>query len=206
MVWLRAKLAPPLPPTLQEQLSKIEPGGSDRSKYFPCLVALKDGTTRDCVYVVSQATLTRDWGFYPKGERNISINDVASFRDSPSRLPAAFANKLYSAGESLMGSAIFTVVFSDGSTQAYSTGDMIDFISYPDGKSPADVVDVLPHVGRNATPQKGRHSYLCLYSDDETLRLLPTGLLEPRAVPGQRPGQWLRTRIRRLIRYPHTDI
>jgi hypothetical protein len=199
----KQRLMPPLPPFLREQLPTIEPSVIGRGNYFPCSVTLKDGTTHDCVYVVSQATYIRDWGFYPEGDRNISISDVTSLRESPFRLPAAFANRLYSAGESCMGGVIFTVVFSDGSKQAYVTGNAVDFISFPEGKRPADVVDVLPHVGRDANPQ-GRElpSAACLYCDDETARLLPTGLLEPVVIRRRRLGQRLAAYIRRVTSRP----
>jgi hypothetical protein len=200
----KAKLRPPLPPHLRVQLAKIEPSVIGRSKYFPCSVTLKDGTTHECVYVVSQATYIRDWGFYPKEDRDISINDVASLRESPFRLPAAFANKLYSAGDSCMAGEIFTVVFSDGSRQAYVTRDAGDFIGCPEGKTPSDIVDILPHVGKDASPQSGLPYSWCLYSDEEALRLLPTGLLDPLPMGRRPPWQRLRIYFQRLMsRLPH---
>jgi hypothetical protein len=42
---------------------------------------------------------------------------------------------------------IFTVVFADGSRQAYGTGNAVDFIRYPEGKGENDVIDVLPTRG-----------------------------------------------------------
>jgi hypothetical protein len=80
-------------------------------------------------------------------------------------LPARFANKLYNAGESGMGYTIFTVVFSDGTKQAYSAGNAVDFIRYPEGKGPADVADVLPHEGRNEIQIRVPEYYWCLYSE-----------------------------------------
>ena len=176
-------MAPPLSPLLQEQLATIEPSVCGRLKYFPCSVTVKDGTSHKRVYVVSQAAYIRVWGVYPEDDRfkkSISVSDVVSLCESPSRLPGVFASRLYSAGESNMGGHVFTIVFSDSSRQAYSTGGAIDFIDYPDGKGAADVVDVLPHVGGDAKPRGGLPFYWCLHADDETLRALPTGLLEPR--------------------------
>ncbi len=63
-----------------------------------------------------------------------------------------------------MGYTIFTVVFSDGSRQAYVTGNAVDFIRYPGDKGPADVVKVLPHEGRNTEMVKAPEYYWCLYS------------------------------------------
>jgi hypothetical protein len=68
-------------------------------------------------------------------------------------------------GESGMGYTIFTVVFADGSRQAYSCGNAVDFIRYPEGAGPKDVVDVLPHEGRNAEPVRCPEYYWCLFSE-----------------------------------------
>jgi hypothetical protein len=63
---------------------------------------------------------------YPKQNRAnsvIKIENVASLAASPSRLPVRFANQLYEAGDSGMGFLIFTLTFSDGSEQAFITGN-----------------------------------------------------------------------------------
>ena len=62
-----------------------------------------------------------------------------------------------------MGYMVFTVVFSDGSRQAYLTGGLVDFIDYPPLRGPKDVIDVLPHVGRDANPLHGPKCYWCIY-------------------------------------------
>jgi len=89
---------------------------------------------------------------------------VTDAEDSPTRLPARFANEIYRNGESGMGYTIFTVVFADGERQASGTGNGVDFIRYPDGKTPADVVAVLPHEGRGASVANAPEWYWCLYS------------------------------------------
>ncbi len=76
---------------------------------------------------------------------------LAEARDSPARLPARFANKLYRHGESGLGYTIFTVVFADGEKQACVTGNALDFIRYPHGKGPIDVVAVIPHGEEETT-------------------------------------------------------
>lgn len=109
-------------------------------------------------------------GVYPeddRGKRFVRIEDVLKVEDSPTRLPAQFANEIYKHGESGMGYTIFTVVFSDGERQACGTGNAVDFIRYPDGKGPEDVVAVLPHEGRNAQPVGAPDWYWCLYSEGE---------------------------------------
>ena len=70
------------------------------------------------VYVVSEQSYIRSWGVWPEddsGKALIAIEEVQDLRESHSRLPAEFANRLYDAGESGMGYRIFTVVFDDGS-------------------------------------------------------------------------------------------
>jgi hypothetical protein len=73
--------------------------------------------------------------------------DVEVVSESPFRLPAQFANKLYAAGESGMGLMIFTLIFSDKKRWECFQGNIIDFPNFPEGKFGRDVVDVLPLVG-----------------------------------------------------------
>jgi hypothetical protein len=141
--------------------------------YYPCIVTLNDGTLLDRVCLVPQASWIKLWGIYPgqdHGKSEVQLSDISSIADSPSRLPARFANELYAAGESGMGYAVFTVVFSgpipgSGSRQAYVSGNAVDFIDYPEGKGPGDVVSVLPHVGRDSNCTNGPKYYWCLYSE-----------------------------------------
>jgi hypothetical protein len=117
---------------------------------------------------LSEGPYIRHWGVYPQqdhGKSYISVEDVDALAESPRRLPAQFTNKLYENGESGMGYTIFTVVFADGSRQAYGTGNAVDFIRYPDGKGQSDVVDVLPHEGRNAEPVSSPEYYWCLFAE-----------------------------------------
>ncbi len=65
-----------------------------------------------------------------------------------------------------MGYTIFTIVFVDGTQQACVAGNAIDFVRYPQGKGPGDVVAVHPHEGRNADPLVQVPPYCwCLYSE-----------------------------------------
>lgn len=138
-------------------------------KYYPCRVILRDGRILDTVYIVPEMPYLNTWGVYPENDRaklSLSLEDVLRVENSPTRLPAQFANEVYKEGESGMGYNIFTVVFSDGERQAYGTGGAVDFIQYPDGKGPKDVVAVLPHEGRNAAPVRSPDWYWCLYSEE----------------------------------------
>lgn len=166
--WLVRPHIPRFPDKLRDDLSAIAPSRSGDLPYWPCAARMKDGTVLACVYVVPEGPYIRHWGVYPQqdnGKRYISLSDVDSLADSPQRLPAQFANKLYKSGESGMGYTIFTVVFADGSRRAYGTGNAVDFIRYPEGKGQSDVVDVLPHEGRNAEPVSCPVYYWCLFSD-----------------------------------------
>lgn len=157
-----------LPGKLRDDLSAIAPSTSGDLTYWPCAARMKDGTVLDRVYVVPEGPYIRQWGVYPQqdhGKNHISIADVEALTDSPTRLPARFANKLYNAGESGMGYVIFTVVFADGSSQAYGGGNALDFVLYPEGKGQGDVVDILPHEGRDSDPVRRPDYYWCLFAE-----------------------------------------
>jgi hypothetical protein len=159
---------PPLSPTLRQQLERIRPSVSGDLHYYPCEAKLLNGDVLTCVYLVPDHPYLGFWGVYPENDRGknwIRLQDVAEVVDSSSRLPAKFATKLYKHGESGMGYTIFTVVFWDLSRQAYATGNAVDFIRYPEGKGPKDVLWVLPHRGRNAQPLSCPTYYWCLYSE-----------------------------------------
>lgn len=160
---------PSLPDNVREALGGIVPSGDDEMWYFPCRVTLRDGKILDTVYIEPEMPYLKWWGVYPeddRGKRFVKIEDVVKVEDSPTRLPARFANQIYDHGESGMGYTIFTVVFSDGERQACGTGNAVDFIRYPNGKGPNDVVAVLPHEGRNAQPVAAPDWYWCLYSGE----------------------------------------
>lgn len=160
---------PSLPDHVREALGGIVPSGDEALWYFPCRVSLGDGRILDTVYIEPEVPYLRWWGVYPeddRGKRFVKIQDVVKVEDSPSRLPARFANQIYDHGESGMGYTMFTVVFSDGERQACSTGGAVDFIRYPNGKGPNDVAAVLPHEGRNAQPVAAPEWYWCLYSGE----------------------------------------
>ena len=160
---------PSLPDRVREALDGIVPSGDNGLWYFPCRVTLRDGKILDAVYIEPEIPYLQWWGVYPeddRGKRFVRIEDVVTVEDSPTRLPARFANQIYDHGESGMGGTTFTVVFSDGEQQAYVTGNAVDFIRYPNGKGPKDVTAVLPHEGRNAQKMGVPDWYWCLYSGE----------------------------------------
>jgi hypothetical protein len=161
---------PQLPELVRNALGDIEPSKDGDLSYYPCRVSLRDGSALDAVYIEPEKPYLRMWGVYPeddRGKRSVSIDEVVTVEDSPLRLPAQFANEIYRNGESGMGYTIFTVFFSDGTRQACATGNAVDFIRYPYGKRPSDVIAVLPHEGRNADPVSAPHWYWCLYSEGD---------------------------------------
>jgi len=158
-----------LPDHIREALQTIEPSGDAELWYYPCRVTLTNGTVLDTVYIEPEKPYLRFWGVFPeddRGKRSIRIEDVLEVEDSPTRLPAKFANEIYRRGESGMGYTIFTVVFADGTRQTCASGNAVDFIRYPAGKRPTDVTEVHPHEGRGAGPIMAPEWYWCLYSEE----------------------------------------
>lgn len=132
-------------------LKRVSPSKDRDTFYYPCSARMKDGTEFPYVYFVEAQSWLSDWAPLPNtglGEHHLDVRDVAELRECPDRLPPAFANRLYEAGESGMGYAIFTLCFSDGSRAAYCSGNAVDFVIYPEGKSAADVIDIIPHEGK----------------------------------------------------------
>lgn len=158
-----------LPSHIREALEGLEPSGDGELVYHPCRATLKSGETLDTVYIVAEKPYLKCWGVYPeddRGKRWIRIEDVAEVQDSPTRLPARFADEIYRNGESGMGYTIFTVVFTDGLRQACVTGNAVDFIRYPLDKGPKDVAAVIPHEGRrDDSLVKAPEWYWCIYSE-----------------------------------------
>jgi len=190
-------LRPKLTPNIASQLADIEPSIHHGVKYYPCSATLKDGTRLDCVYLVAQYDYLKLWGLYP--HRETALENIVSVESSSFRLPWKAANKLYDAGESGMGYMIFTVKFSDGSTHAYQSGNAVDFIFYPAGKSVADVAEVEPHVGRDDNPLRNPAFSVCLYCDADTERVFPMGLTRPMEITRSSPWRRLRSRLRRAF-------
>jgi hypothetical protein len=131
------------------QLRAIEPSRDGSLEYRPCIVTLTDGRDIDCVYVVPFDDYIKVWGVTPEqdeSKRGLRIEEIASIRESPSRLPAKLANQIYAAGESGMGYCTFTLEFRDGVAQRYTTGNAVDFVPLPEGKHAKDIAKVVPHT------------------------------------------------------------
>lgn len=155
--WQRLQIAahpyPELTPALRLALRRIEPAGGGSVTYWPCKVQRSSGAWQDCIYLTNAADWFRTWGTWPSedpGKSELELLEIKDVQESPSRLPAQFANELYQSGESGMGYTLFEVEFADGTSAAYSNGNAIDFLTYPPGKSKQDVVAARAHAGRGA--------------------------------------------------------
>lgn len=107
-------------------------------------------------------------------KQSIIITDVIKIEESPARLPAKLATKMYQAGESGMGYCVYTLVLDDGEELPYVMGNAIDFPNLPPDVSPSMIVDLLPHQGRKGLEdgsgrfildqyKRGAGYYWCLY-------------------------------------------
>lgn len=159
----------PLFAHIREALKTIEPSRDKEFVHYPCRAVLKSGDAFDAVYIVAERQYAKQWGVYPENDprkRWIRIEDIAEVQESPTRLPAQFANEIYRNSESRMGYTVFTVVFSGGLRQACETGYAVDFIHYLSGKSPKDVVAVIAHEARREDALvRSPEWYWCLYSE-----------------------------------------
>jgi len=118
---------------LREQLLAVPPStdpvASDLLlEYRPCVVSLRDGSSRDYVYVQDVEPWYAAWGVLPEEDSDIDevfLGDVVSIRESPRRLPIPIANRLYAWGETGMGYYVFTVVVDDGREIPCGTGNAV---------------------------------------------------------------------------------
>ncbi len=136
-------------------------------EYAPCRVTLVDGTVLDNVYVQEVGAYLRNWGDDPS-RPFVSAAELALIEESPIRLPAGLAEKVYNAGESGMGYVKFVVKLRDGRDIPFLTGNAVDFLNWPEGVGPGDAVDVVTHDGRSESADRHGLTYLwCLFRASE---------------------------------------
>ena len=159
---------------LQDQVLAVEPSVDGALAYRPCQVTLVDGSERDFVYLCEAGPWFDFWGIDPEddGEKtHIDVEDVRAIAESPSRLPARFANVMYRAGESRMGGCDFVLLLRDGRRLSCGTGNAVDFLRWPEDVSPTDIVELIPHAGDLGSDQvQPAPSARCLYETDENKR------------------------------------
>lgn len=155
---------------LRQSLLKIEPSRSGFFDYYPCGIRLRDGRASEYVYVCAESKYEKLWLPWPevgRGKRSIKVEDVVEIWESRTRLPARFANELNRSGETGMGIMTFEVEFADGYKLGFGGGEAVDFINYPIGYGPEDVVSV--HTVSRGRPDlipMPNYSW-CLYSENE---------------------------------------
>lgn len=149
------------------QLFEIQPSISYGLEQRPCRVILDDGQVFNNAIIAESKSYIKFVGIWPEddpGKKALDISRVVAIEPSPNRLPAYLSNKLYSAGETTMGGVIFTVIFSDGSEQVYEYGNALDFINLPEDKTFSDIIDVIPHKGRDTENKlRGLDFFWCLF-------------------------------------------
>ncbi|WP_022928309.1 hypothetical protein [Patulibacter americanus] len=161
-----------LSPELRAQLERVPPSDDRGVAYRPCRVRLRSGAWRDYVYVLDADEYHRAWGVWPaddRAKREILVDDVVEIEESPHRLPAALASRIYAGGESGMGYTMFTVVLRDGRRLPRVVGNAVDFPVLPVGVTTDDVADVVREGRevfrhRSPRPDEGAAHYAwCLY-------------------------------------------
>ena len=159
---------PKLTRELTNKLQAIVPSRDGGMLYYPCRVRLRNGSAIDHVYVSSVDRYLATWGVLPQDDaakREVRVEELVDLEESPDRLPVHLANELYAAGESAMGGCFFELAFADHSKQAYETGNAVDFLPLPPGKSWVDAVAVLPHQrGTLENRLKGLPYSWCLFA------------------------------------------
>jgi len=151
---------------LNRQLADIQPSHDGGVYYYPCQVELKNGSILENVYFVETQGYLRHWGVLPGDDKNkqaLSINDITVIKESPNRLPAHLANKLYKAGESGMGYCLFKIIYDNGTELDVLAGNAVDFVPSPDGLNTTNIIDVLPHHGSREIFARTPKYYWCLY-------------------------------------------
>ncbi len=162
-----------IPRSLWRRLRRVRASRDGLLHLRPCRALLKDGRFVDRVYLVEEEAYLRVWRT-PPGEdparRALPIEAVADVAESPTRLPARIADRLYRAGESGRDYTVFTLILASGRRLHYQTGHAVDFPQWPDDVTPDLVADVLPHQApadfrrRTPAPHEASAAHLwCLY-------------------------------------------
>jgi hypothetical protein len=159
--------------SLWRQLKRVRPSHDGSLELRPCRALLKEGRWVDRVYLVEEEAYLRHWQVHPEEDasrRALALEAIEEVAESPTRLPVRVADRLYRAGESGKGYAVFTLLLSNGRRLPYHTGHAVDFPQWPDDVTPDLVEDALPHEvpeefrRRTPGPQEASAPHLwCLY-------------------------------------------
>jgi len=133
------------PAEFLQQLDAIGPGVWGTL----CEVTLDDGRSFD------HCLAWENPRFSDKGNW-ISPEHVMEIRACRCRMPVKFAQLVQRAGESGMGYHIYVVELADKTSFVHLAGGLdIDLLNLPEGYSDQDVVNVLPHEGRERAEVQG---------------------------------------------------
>jgi len=136
--------------TLSEEMAaQVEAIGASRAtgiERSPCIATMLDGERVERVIVVEVVEAAAPW-MLPASDagpygRAIDIRKVATLEDSPERLPADLASRVYMAGETAKDQFEFVIVLTDGSEVGCRTGAVVDYPGLPKDVTTADVADV----------------------------------------------------------------
>lgn len=116
---------------------------------IPCSIELTDGPAFEFALAWENRRFS-DAGKWVNPHRIKGISKCLK------RMPARFARLIYDAGESGMGYHICVVELCDGNSFVHSAGNLIiDLVNLPVGYSSEDIVNVLPHQGRERVREEG---------------------------------------------------
>lgn len=145
---------PVLSQKLAAQLFKISPSCRYDKNWFPCSVKLNNGDIIERVYLVDAAGY-REIGWIDDEKDFYPMEEVVEINESRYRLPYWIWKILEDAGETAMGYLAFTLEFSDGSSSIYaSEGYFLDFFEMPEGKTEADILQIIPHHPRESKEKR----------------------------------------------------
>jgi len=136
--------APPLRDDLVEQIQGVEPSANGRLLVHPCQVQFASGRIEDRVLVMNAEWFTSVWSVDHRQWETLSLTDAVSFRESPSRLPAAIANRIYLDGERNMGAYAFELSFEGRPAVQFVVGSFVDFVDLPPGYGASECTTVRP--------------------------------------------------------------
>ena len=138
---------PPLRPDLATQLTLVRPSVSLRGfEYRPCEVEMSDGSINSYVYVADSVSYFPEWGVDPEdypGKSSVSVEDIASIKESPYRLPPSIATEVLHRPGGMEKTGGFYLRLKGDRYLHCNTGDAVDFLEWPEGVTPSQVTELL---------------------------------------------------------------
>lgn len=111
----------------------------------PAAATLRDGTEHPAVLFVRLSPDEGAWAEeLERAGRCLHPEQVVAVRESPIRLPALLANRLYEAGAATQREYLFHAVTKDGQRFTARAEQVVDFISLPEPHQPEHLAEVYP--------------------------------------------------------------